>query len=173
MERVVRNRKAFDEKENDHKHLNKKPSMLASLNYKSNNLEHHPLKVLPNISNAGNINAHYESVSYHNERPSLTKNAGKYPVARKSFTPAVEECSNTKAYCKIYSRDLELYLSECLAGTCESFLTGHQITSSLRARMLDWMVEVTESYKFTSKTYFASVEIMDRYFARECLAVPV
>ena len=35
MERVVRNRKAFDEKENDHKHLNKKPSMLASLNYKA------------------------------------------------------------------------------------------------------------------------------------------
>jgi hypothetical protein len=31
--------------------------------------------------------------------------------------------------------------------------------------MLDWMVEVMCSYNFQSKTYFAGVEIMDRYFA--------
>lgn len=164
MERAIRNRKAFDEKENDNQRLNKKqPNMLASLNYKSNTLDQ-PLKVLPNLSNVPNINLHYESVSYHNERPSLGKKISKTPIARKSLPAVVEESSNSKAYCKIYSRDLELYLGECLAGTCESFLNGHQITSPLRARMLDWMVEVTESYKFTPKTYFAGVEIMDRYF---------
>jgi hypothetical protein len=31
--------------------------------------------------------------------------------------------------------------------------------------MLDWMVEVMCSYNFQNKTYFAGVEIMDRYFA--------
>lgn len=31
--------------------------------------------------------------------------------------------------------------------------------------MLDWMVEVMGSYNFQNKTYFAGVEIMDRYFA--------
>jgi hypothetical protein len=31
--------------------------------------------------------------------------------------------------------------------------------------MLDWMVEVMKSYKFMNKTYFAGVEIMDRFFA--------
>lgn len=31
--------------------------------------------------------------------------------------------------------------------------------------MLDWMVEVMGSYNFQHKTYFAGVDIMDRYFA--------
>jgi hypothetical protein len=37
--------------------------------------------------------------------------------------------------------------------------------------MLDWMVEVMVSYKFNNKTYFASMQIMDRYFLaeKECL----
>jgi hypothetical protein len=37
----------------------------------------------------------------------------------------------------------------------------------LRARMLDWMFEVTASYKFTHKTYFDGVHLMDRYFELE------
>jgi hypothetical protein len=33
--------------------------------------------------------------------------------------------------------------------------------------MLDWMVEVTGSYKFTNKAYFDGVQLMDRYFEAE------
>ena len=33
--------------------------------------------------------------------------------------------------------------------------------------MLDWMSEVTSSYKFTNKTYFDGVSLMDRYFYAE------
>ncbi len=33
--------------------------------------------------------------------------------------------------------------------------------------MLDWMVEVTSSYKFTNKSYFDGVQLMDRYFENE------
>jgi hypothetical protein len=33
--------------------------------------------------------------------------------------------------------------------------------------MLDWMVEVTTSYKFTNKTYFDGISLMDRYFESE------
>jgi hypothetical protein len=33
--------------------------------------------------------------------------------------------------------------------------------------MLDWMVEVTTSYKFSHKTYFDGVSLMDRYFEAE------
>ena len=46
------------------------------------------------------------------------------------------------------------------------FLSKHKIDGTLRARMLDWMVEVMCSYSFQHKTYFAGVEIMDRYFAK-------
>lgn len=37
------------------------------------------------------------------------------------------------------------------------FLKNHQVDAVLRARMLDWMVEVTRSYKFIHKSYFSSV----------------
>ena len=47
----------------------------------------------------------------------------------------------------------------------EKFLSNHKIDGVLRARMLDWMVEVMSSYHFQNKTYFAGIEIMDRYFA--------
>jgi cyclin B len=39
--------------------------------------------------------------------------------------------------------------------------------------MLDWMIEVTSSYKFTAKTYFASVYLMDRYFLAEEARLPI
>ncbi len=54
-----------------------------------------------------------------------------------------------------------------------SFLNAHDIDKHLRARMLDWMIEVTSSYKFTAKTYFASVYLMDRYFLAEQERLPI
>lgn len=44
------------------------------------------------------------------------------------------------------------------------FLSNHKIDGVLRARMLDWMVEVMGSYHFQNKTYFSGIEIMDRFF---------
>ena len=39
--------------------------------------------------------------------------------------------------------------------------------------MLDWMVEVVSSYKFSAKTYFSSVALMDHYFAAEEHRLPI
>jgi hypothetical protein len=52
-------------------------------------------------------------------------------------------------------------------------LINHDIDKGLRARMLDWMIEVTSSYKFTPKTYFTGVQIMDRYFKAEDQRLPI
>jgi hypothetical protein len=30
--------------------------------------------------------------------------------------------------------------------------------------MIDWMIEVTSSYRFTDKTYFDGIRLMDRFF---------
>ena len=49
MERIQRNRKTFDEKENDHKHLNKKTNMISSLTFKPNQ-HNNQLKVIPLFS---------------------------------------------------------------------------------------------------------------------------
>ena len=45
-----------------------------------------------------------------------------------------------------------------------TFMDKHRVDVSLRARMLDWMTEVTCSYKFSDKTYFDGVNLMDSYF---------
>lgn len=47
------------------------------------------------------------------------------------------------------------------------FLKNHQIDVSLRARMLDWMTEVTCSYKFSSKTYFDGVMYLDKFLSKK------
>ena len=33
--------------------------------------------------------------------------------------------------------------------------------------MIDWMIEVTSSYKFSHKTYFDGISLMDKYFNNE------
>ena len=54
-----------------------------------------------------------------------------------------------------------------------TFLAKHDIDKNLRARMLDWMIEVISSYKFNPKTYFSSVYIMDKYFHAEDQRLPI
>jgi hypothetical protein len=45
-----------------------------------------------------------------------------------------------------------------------SFLRNHEVDHGLRARMVDWMVEVLTSYKCSNRTFFKTVDLMDRYF---------
>jgi len=45
------------------------------------------------------------------------------------------------------------------------FLRRHGINSLLRARMLDWMIEVMASFRFMDSTFFQTVQLMDRFFA--------
>lgn len=39
-----------------------------------------------------------------------------------------------------------------------------QITHCLRARMIDWMIEVLTNFKCDDQTFFLAVSLMDRYF---------
>ena len=43
------------------------------------------------------------------------------------------------------------------------FLYRHKVDSNLRGRMLDWMTEVTTSYRFEAKSYFDGVNYLDKY----------
>jgi len=40
------------------------------------------------------------------------------------------------------------------------------ITSHLRAKMVDWMIEVLSSYKMGEECFFRSVKYMDEYFKK-------
>lgn len=60
-----------------------------------------------------------------------------------------------------YQRELEEYH---LTGAC---LEKHQITASLRARMVDWMIEVLTNFKCDDQTFFLSVSLLDRYLKNQ------
>lgn len=42
----------------------------------------------------------------------------------------------------------------------------HQISRELRAKMVDWMIEVISSYKYSEAAFFTSVRVMDSFFQR-------
>jgi hypothetical protein len=43
-------------------------------------------------------------------------------------------------------------------------LNRHKVTPALRARMVDWMIEVLTNFKCDDQTFFLAVSLMDRYF---------
>lgn len=45
-------------------------------------------------------------------------------------------------------------------------LKNHSIPSNLRARMVDWMIEVLSSYKCQHQTFFVAISLMDRFFGK-------
>jgi len=49
----------------------------------------------------------------------------------------------------------------------EDCLKNHEITPNLRAKMVDWMVEVLTNFKCNDQTFFMSVALMDRYFKQK------
>ena len=69
--------------------------------------------------------------------------------------PSRKEVTQTEEYCKMYGPQVENALRKDLIKG--SFLSNHKIDGILRARMLDWMVEVMSSYHFQNKTYFAGI----------------
>ena len=128
MEKLVRFRKAFYEKENDHHHHNKKKEHYAKPD---------PLKI-------------YHSLPFPDSEPL-------HSTSKSTPAPNI-----TAAYFQDYGGDL--LEQKKYNYRPPAFLSRHQVDAQLRARMLDWMVEVTASYKFTHKSYFDGVLLMDRYF---------
>jgi len=47
-----------------------------------------------------------------------------------------------------------------------SALNGHRISKDYRTKMLDWMVEVTTSFKCSDRTYFLAVRLFDEYLRK-------
>jgi hypothetical protein len=86
--------------------------------------------------------------------------------------PLTELPTNTQQYCQTYGSGVVAQCEE-ERSVLGPFLSAHDIDKQLRARMLDWMIEVTSSYKFTAKTYFASAYLMDRYFLAEQNRLPI
>ena len=64
-----------------------------------------------------------------------------------------------------YALNIQEHLKKLESEVCqEAFLGNHQISSEYRAKMIDWMAEVLQTFKASDQTFFLAVNIMDRYF---------
>lgn len=71
-------------------------------------------------------------------------------------------------YLHFYADDLlSHYQATSPVTTPQHFLQKHTISVNLRAKMVDWMVEVLTSYKCTEQTFFMAVRLMDHYLMSE------
>jgi hypothetical protein len=55
------------------------------------------------------------------------------------------------------------YSEEEIMGAARDPLLGHEVTKEYRTKMVDWMIEVCVSFKFSPRTYFLAVTILDKY----------
>ena len=66
---------------------------------------------------------------------------------------------------KDYSEEILNHISSS-APIQKDMLNNHSITSSLRSKMVDWMIEVLSSYKMSEETFFRGVYMMDAYMKK-------
>ncbi len=75
---------------------------------------------------------------------------------------------------KEYGKEIELYQRSLeLSHLTENCLKSHEITAPLRAKMVDWMVEVLTNFKCDDRTFFLSISLMDRYFKAKTTPKPI
>lgn len=67
-----------------------------------------------------------------------------------------------------YLRELETHydITDC-------FESHPTMNSTLRARMVDWMIEVLTNFKCDDQTFFIAVSLMDRYFKNSLKTIDV
>lgn len=74
-----------------------------------------------------------------------------------------------KAYSWLVRKDYSTSILQTLADRSSDIseaLRDHLITHQLRAKMVDWMIQVLSSYKMSEQAFFRSVKYMDIFFKR-------
>lgn len=63
------------------------------------------------------------------------------------------------------NKDIDIYLRSLENGVdVTNSLKNHKISPALRARMIDWMIEVLTNFRCDDQTFFLAISLMDRYF---------
>ncbi|CAD8127951.1 unnamed protein product [Paramecium sonneborni] len=65
-----------------------------------------------------------------------------------------------------YSEPILEYFQELNIQSPKNSLQNHSINANLRAKMIDWIVEVVSSYKCKDQTFYLSVRLMDLYLSK-------
>eukprot|EP00347_Sterkiella_histriomuscorum_P017039 403350891 len=74
--------------------------------------------------------------------------------------------SRSRVLCSDYIQVVHDHLkrTETSNKISHKFLKPHKINGIYRAKMIDWIIEVTHAFKCSDQTFFLAVNIMDRYF---------
>ena len=84
--------------------------------------------------------------------------------------PAIQEDIVTAETNKICRSNLMQILkhehSKCPVSFRADFIKRHNINSTLRTKMIDWMIEVLCSFSCTENTFFVAIDIMDAYLTK-------
>jgi len=82
-------------------------------------------------------------------------------ISRQSTSEVERQNINVKVE---YGDQIDLYMRELeqLYQTTNC-LEKHKITPALRARMVDWMIEVLTNFKCDDQTFFLAVSLLDRF----------
>ncbi|CAD8127789.1 unnamed protein product [Paramecium sonneborni] len=68
-----------------------------------------------------------------------------------------------------YSEPILEYYQQLNIQTPKNSLQNHTINTNLRAKMIDWMIEVLSSYKCKDQTFYLSIRLMDLYLSKTTL----
>lgn len=82
-------------------------------------------------------------------------------VRNRSLTPLKPLCESphsTQSFTENYS-----FTPDCLK--------FHSITPQYRGKMVDWMAEVTKTFQCSTRTFFSSVKIMDKFFQLQHISI--
>jgi cyclin-A len=118
------------------------------------------------------------ATNYHNALSSAQIVLSQFSDAHPSFHLSRLETTDTERQNiniqTEYGDQIVSYLKQLeLNHLTQNFLHRHQITESLRSRMVDWMVEVLSNFKCEDQTFFLSVALLDRFLTQTARVVEV
>lgn len=108
-----------------------------------------------------------EDTSQKNSKQEIqNKKSGEFfKIKENDFSTEVEKQSINAI--NSYGIEIDRNMKELESNhSIEGCLTKHEILPELRARMVDWMVEVLTNFQCNDHTFFLSISLMDRYFKR-------
>uniref|UniRef100_A0A3Q3FYZ3 G2/mitotic-specific cyclin-B2 n=1 Tax=Kryptolebias marmoratus TaxID=37003 RepID=A0A3Q3FYZ3_KRYMA len=74
-----------------------------------------------------------------------------------------EQDGEQRQHCSLYVKEIYSYLHVLEVGFCPDYMQGYEITASMRALLVDWLVQVHAKFQLLQETLYLTVAILDRF----------
>ncbi|CAD8209526.1 unnamed protein product [Paramecium pentaurelia] len=151
---------------NNPRHQNKSLTQLVSLTLIGGNRKNELKSIELKNNNYTSISS--RPLVFCKPEPKLKTQTTSSPQKQSPIKPKQVETQSNEL-CKLinnYSEPILDYYLELNNLTPKNCLSNHTVSANLRAKMVDWMVEVLTSYKCKDQTFFFAVKLMDTYLSK-------